>query len=232
MNILGDRIGAANREQKVIELEGNQMAKKGTTTVGLVCSDGLVFAADRRASMGYFIAAKDVDKIHQIDERMALTIAGSVADAQTLVRVMQAELRLYKMRNGEAMSIGAATTMLSNIMFQYKMFPFYVQLLLGGIDKVPVIYNLDPIGGVTTENIVSTGSGSPMVYGLLEDQYREGKPIKENVKLAVRSIATAMKRDAATGENIDLVHISRDGFKRYTRDEVKKMLQEIYGKAE
>lgn len=218
--------------QKVIELEGNQASKKGTTTVGLICSDGIVFAADRRASMGYFIAAKDVDKIHQIDDRLALTIAGSVADAQSLVRLMQAELKLYKMRNGEPMSLTAATTLLSNILFQYKMFPFYVQLLLGGVDKTPAIYSLDPIGGVTTENIVSTGSGSPMVYGLLEDQYREGKPIKENIKLALRGIATAMKRDAATGENIDLVHISKDGFKRYGRDEVKKLLQEIGAKAE
>ncbi|MDO8340343.1 MAG: proteasome subunit beta, partial [Candidatus Burarchaeum sp.] len=121
-------------------MEGNQMAKKGTTTVGIICSDGLVFAADKRASMGYFIAAKDVDKIHQLDERIALTIAGSVADAQSLVRLMQAELKLYKMRNGEPMSVSAATTMLSNIMFQYKMFPFYVQLLLGGYDKGAIIY--------------------------------------------------------------------------------------------
>ncbi|MDO8339943.1 MAG: hypothetical protein Q7T16_04775, partial [Candidatus Burarchaeum sp.] len=82
------------------------------------------------------------------------------------------------------------------------------------------------------ENIVSTGSGSPMVYGLLEDQYRENKPIKDNIKLAVRCIATAMKRDAATGENIDLIHISKDGYKKYSREEVKKLLQETGTKAD
>ena len=203
------------------------MAKKGTTTVGLICSDGIVFAADKRASMGYFIAAKDVDKIHRIADNMALTIAGSVADAQTLVRVMQAEIKLYNMRSGGPMTINAATTLLSNIMFQYKMFPFYVQLLLGGVDTKPAIYSLDPLGGVTSENIVSTGSGSPMAYGLLEDQYVEGKPIKENVKLAVRAIATAMKRDAATGEFIDIVHIGRDEFKRYSKEEVRKILESL-----
>ncbi|RLG18556.1 proteasome endopeptidase complex, archaeal, beta subunit [Candidatus Micrarchaeota archaeon] len=205
----------------------NQNAKKGTTTVGLVCSDGIVFAADKRASMGHFIAAKEVDKIHQIADNMALTIAGSVADAQTLVRVMQAELKLYKMRNEESMSVSAATTLLSNIMFQYKMFPFFVQLLLGGVDSKPAIYNLDPLGGVTSENIVSTGSGSPMAYGLLEDQYEEGKPIKENANLAVRAIATAMKRDSATGESIDLVHVDKRGFKRYGREDVKKILESL-----
>ena len=202
--------------------------KKGTTTVGLVCSDGIVFASDTRASMGYFIAAKDVQKIHQIDDHLAMTIAGSVADAQTLVRLMQAELKLYKMRKGQNMTINAATTLLSNIMFQYKMFPFYVQILLGGVDDVTkraAISNLDPLGGVTSESIVSTGSGSPMAYGLLEDQYRENRPIKENAKLAVRAIATAMRRDAATGEHIDLIHINHDGFKRYGRDEIKKLIE-------
>src|SRR3989338_2629848 len=110
------------------------MMKKGTTTVGMVCSDGIVLASDSRASMGYFIAAKDVQKIYQIDDRLAMTIAGSVADAQSLVRLMQAELKLYKMRRGQNMSVNAATTLLPNIMFQYKFFPFYVQILLGGVD--------------------------------------------------------------------------------------------------
>ncbi len=212
----------------MISVDDNEMkVKKGTTTVGLVCSDGIVFASDTRASMGYFIAAKDVQKIHQIDDKIAMTIAGSVADAQTLVRLMQAELKLYKMKKGQNMSVNAATTLLSNIMFQYKMFPFYVQILLGGVDASgkSAIFNLDPLGGVTGESIVSTGSGSPMAYGLLEDQFKENRPIKENAKLAVRAIATAMKRDAATGEHVDLIHIGHDGFKRYSRDEIKAILE-------
>lgn len=215
--------------KKVIELEGDMemKTKKGTTTVGLVCSDGIVFGADTRASMGYFIAAKDVQKIHQVDDHLAMTIAGSVADAQTLVRVMQAELRLFKMRKGHNLSVNAATSLLANIMYQYKYFPFYVQILIGGVDTngKGSIYNLDPLGGVTGENVISTGSGSPMAYGLLEDQYVENRPIKENLKLAGRAIATAMKRDAATGEHVDLIHVNADGFKRYSRDEIKKILE-------
>ena len=215
--------------QKTGDVDPKQI-KKGTTTVGLICSDGLVLAADKRATMGYFIAGKQVDKIHQLDDRIAMTIAGGVGDAQTLVRIMKAELALYKMRNDSPLTVHGAMTLLSNILYQYKFYPFYVQLILGGFDSKPSIYNLDALGGVTSENVISTGSGSPMSYGLLEDAYKENKPIKENLKLAARAIAVAMKRDVATGEGIDLIHITKTEFKRYSADEVKKIIEA--GKAE
>ncbi|MEM4389336.1 MAG: archaeal proteasome endopeptidase complex subunit beta [Candidatus Micrarchaeia archaeon] len=201
-------------------------AKKGTTTVGLICSDGIVFAADRRASMGYFIANRETPKIFQIDERLAMTVAGMVADAQTLVRVMRAEAALYRLQNGKPMSVQAATTLLANILFQYKLFPFYVQLLMGGYDDKPRIFNLDPLGGVTEEKFVATGSGSPIVYGLLEEAYREDRPIKDNLRLAVKCISVATKRDCATGDGLDLVAVhATQGFKQYAQEEIRKLME-------
>ncbi len=199
--------------------------KTGTTTVGLVCTDGIILASDRRASMGYFIASKDVTKIFQIDDKIAMTVAGSVADAQSVVRIMQAETKLYKLRHGKNITVKSATTLLSNIMFQYKFYPFYVQLLLAGVEDEPSIFSLDPLGGVTDEKFVSTGSGSPMAYGLLEAMYVKDGTIKDNLKIAVKAIATAMKRDAATGESIDLVTVTKSGFKRYERSEIAKMAE-------
>ncbi len=200
---------------------------KGTTTVGMVCSDGIVFAADKRATMGYFIANREVEKIAKIDEKMAMTVAGSVADAQALVRIIKAEIKLYKLRSTKDMSVGSVSSILSNIMFQYKMFPFYVQLLVGGIDTSPRIFNLDPIGGVTQETVVSTGSGSPVAYGLLEDEYSPDKSVKENLKLGLRAIGVAMKRDCASGDGIDLVAITKTGVKKHSNDEIKKLLNYV-----
>lgn len=199
---------------------------KGTTTVGLVCSDGVVFAADKRASMGYFIANKDTQKIFQIDEHIAMTVAGMVADAQALARIMKAEVQLYRLQYGKPISVKAASSMLANLMYQYKVFPFYVQILIGGRDDKGSIFNLDPVGGVTEECFVSTGSGSPMVYGLLEDQFKKNRPAKENLKLALRCIATAMRRDCASGDGIDLVSITPNGFKQYSDEEIKKLMEE------
>ncbi|QLJ52942.1 MAG: Proteasome subunit beta, archaeal [Candidatus Fermentimicrarchaeum limneticum] len=198
---------------------------KGTTTVGLVCSDGVLLAADKRATMGYFIANREVEKIFQIDDVLALTVAGSVGDAQTLVRYMKYEAQLYKMNYGKPMSVSAATTLLSNILAQYKFAPFYVQILVGGFDGKPRIFNLDPVGGVTEEKFVSTGSGSPVAYGLLEDAFRDDKSIKDNLKIALRALSAAMKRDVGTGDGIDLVSITPEEFKRYDKDTIKKLLE-------
>ncbi|MFH1448260.1 MAG: archaeal proteasome endopeptidase complex subunit beta [Candidatus Micrarchaeota archaeon] len=200
---------------------------KGTTTVGLVCSDGVVFAADKRATMGYFIANREVNKISKIDDAMAMTIAGSVADAQALTRIIRAEIQLYKLRSGKPMSVTSAASILSNLMFQYKVFPFYVQLLVGGVDDSPKIFNLDPIGGVTEETVVSTGSGSPIAYGLLEDEYVPNKPVKDNLKLGLRAVGVAMKRDCASGDGVDLVTITKTSVRKHKKEEIKKLLDQV-----
>ncbi|MCX6772901.1 MAG: archaeal proteasome endopeptidase complex subunit beta [Candidatus Micrarchaeota archaeon] len=209
--------------------EQNDFSKKtlqtGTTTVGLVCTDGIIMASDRRATMGYFIADKDIQKIYQIDDRLSMTIAGGVGDAQALIRLMQAEASLYKLKHGRNITTKAAASLLSNLLHNYKWYPFYVQLLIGGMDDKAEIYSLDAMGGLTEAKYTSTGSGSPVAYGVLEETFKENGTIKDNIRCAARAISAAMKRDAATGEHVDLITVTKAGFKRYERTEVEKMLQ-------
>ncbi|MBU0591414.1 archaeal proteasome endopeptidase complex subunit beta [Candidatus Micrarchaeota archaeon] len=203
----------------------SQEAKQtGTTTVGLVCTDGIVLASDRRATMGYLIACKDIDKIYQISDNIAMTIAGSVGDAQTLVRWMTSELKLYELKHGKRASVSAAATLLSNILSQYKFFPFFVQLLIGGMDERARLFSVDMLGGITEENLTSTGSGSPIAYGVLEEMYVEGKSISVNLPIAAKAVSAAMKRDAASGERVDLTTVTKDGFQRMSKEDVKKLL--------
>lgn len=198
--------------------------KTGTTTVGLVSKNGVVLASDRRATMGYLIASKDIDKIYPIAENIAMTIAGGVGDAQTLVRWMQAEIKLYQMRQGKKMSVEAASTLLANILAQYKYYPFFVQLLVGGYDGKARLFSVDMLGGVTEEKVASTGSGSPVAYGVLEEYYKEDMKVQDNVRIAAKAVAAAIRRDAASGENVDVVAVDENGFRRYAREEVKQML--------
>ncbi|ETA66842.1 MAG: proteasome beta subunit [Methanolobus sp.] len=207
----------------------NDKHYKGTTTVGIVCKDGVVLATEQRATMGNFIASKTAKKVYQIDDRVAMTIAGSVGDAQQIVRVMSVESKLYKMRRKESMTIKGLTTLLSNMLSGQRYYPLMVQLLVGGYDKNgPSIYSLDALGGSIEETkAVSTGSGSPFAYGVLEDRYRENMSTEEGVELAVRALHNAMKRDSASGENIDVVVINEDKYTRLDMDEVKKMREEF-----
>jgi proteasome beta subunit len=201
----------------------NDKYLKGTTTVGVVCTDGIVLASEQRATMGHFIASKTAKKVYQIDDLVGMTTAGSVGDAQQLVRLVSVESQLYKMRRNESMTIKGISTLMSNFLNGNRYYPMMVQLLIGGVDKNgPAIYSLDAMGGSIEETRISaTGSGSPMAYGVLEDQYREDITVKEGLDLAIRAIHNATKRDAASGENIDVVVITKEAFKRLDPEEVK-----------
>lgn len=197
---------------------------KGTTTVGIVCDKGVVLATERRATMGHFIASKTAKKIYQIDDLVGMTTAGSVGDAQQIVRIMSVESHLYKMRRKEPMTIKGITTLLSNILSGQRYYPLMVQLLVGGVDKNgPAIFSLDALGGTIEETkAVSTGSGSPMAYGVLEDRFTDGMSIEEGVELAIRALHNAMKRDSASGNGIDVVVITAEKFNRLGEEEVQQ----------
>jgi proteasome beta subunit len=203
----------------------DNMEYKGTTTIGLVCDTGVVLATERRATMGHFIASKDAKKVYQIDDLIAMTTAGSVGDAQRLVKWMQVESRLYKMRREEPMTVKGIVSLLANILSGNRYFPYYVQLLVGGVDKNgPGVYSLDAIGGIIEEKkAVATGSGSPMAYGVLEDRYVEKMPIDDGVELAVRALHNAMKRDSASGDGIEVIKITAEGYTKVDDTEIKKL---------
>lgn len=187
-------------------------SKKGTTTIGLLCKDGVVLAAETRATMGNMIANKEVEKIFKIQPHIGMTTAGGVADAQKLVRVMRVETNLWQIERNKPMKVDAAVTLLSNILHGSKWFPYYVQLLMGGYDDEPKLYSLDALGSALEEKLVSTGSGSPFAYGVLEDKYSEKKSIEANVELAVHALKAALERDAMSGNNMNIVTITREGY--------------------
>ncbi len=189
-------------------------AFKGTTTVGVLCDGGVVLASESRATMGNFIASTTAKKIYQVDDLIGLTTAGVVGDAQSLVRMVQVEARLYKMQRGEPMTVKALTSMLANVLASRRYYPFMVQLVVGGMDRYgPKMYSLDALGGQIEERkVVSTGSGSPIAYGVLEAMYRPGISIEDGTVLAARAIYNAMKRDSASGNKIELVKITKEKY--------------------
>ncbi len=204
--------------------------KKGTTTVGLVCKDCVVLAADKRASMGWLIANKDVEKIFPVSNFIALTLAGSVSDALNISKLLKAELDLYRMNSGVEPSLTVAANLAGNVIFSgYKSYsPYMVQLILGGLDDKDTfaIYDIDPSGAVLRNaKYTTTGSGSPMVYGVLEDSYRENMSVEEGVQLAIRCVSAAMRRDVFSGEGIDVVVIDKKGLRRVEKDKVASVVK-------
>jgi proteasome beta subunit len=208
--------------------EKNNMPKyvmTGTTTMGVVCKDGIVLGTDTRATLGTFVAHKRAKKVYPIDDHVAMTIAGGVADAQTVVEMLRANSKLYKYEKGLPIPISAVARLAANVLFQSRYYPFILQSIIGGMDEQGGhIYALDPLGSVTEEKYVSTGSGSPVAYGVLEPGYKEGMPVKEAIPLVVRAVNEAMKRDSASGDSFDVAVISKDGYRELTEQEKKGIL--------
>lgn len=200
----------------------NEELKTGTTTLGMVCKDGVVLATERRATMGTLIAHKTTQKLFKIDENLGLTVAGLVGDAQVLARYLSAEVELYKLKRNASMSVKAASTLMANILSGRRYFPYWVALVIGGMDKDGGhVYSLDAAGGAIEDEYVTTGSGSPYVYGVLEDNFKEGISTSDGINLAIRALNAAMKRDAASGDGIDLAVISKKEFNQLSEDEIQ-----------
>jgi len=204
------------------------LMKTGTTTVGIVTREGVVFAADKRETMDYLIAHKVFEKIFEVTDRIGLTMAGLVGDAQLLAKYLKVEMELYRIRKQKKPNVKAACTLLSHILFSNRMspFPYYVQILLGGVDETGShLFSLAADGGSVEDKYISTGSGSVIAYGVLEEGYKENLSLEEGIKLAIRSVNAAMQRDVYSGNGIDVVTITKQGFKRIDEKEVGKILQ-------
>ena len=206
-----------------------EAVKTGTSTLGITFDGGVVIGADHRATMGHFIANKNVQKLFKIGDNLALTTAGLVGDAQNLARVLAAEVTLFELKRQEQLAVKAAATLTANILSGRRYMPYWVQLLIGGVDSSGGhVFSIDSAGGSIPDVYCATGSGSPYMYGVLEDGYSEGMGQDETIKLAARALRASGQRDAASGNGMDLSVITRKGgFELLDRDTVEAVLASI-----
>ena len=200
--------------------------KTGTSTVGITYDGGVVVGADHRATMGHFIANKSVQKLFRISDNIALTTAGLVGHAQSLSRVLAAELKLFELKRDMPMTVKGAATFTANILSGR---PHYVQLLLVGVDPSgPSVYSIDSAGGSIPDTYCATGSGSPYMYGVLEDQFKTDMSKDQALSLAAKALLASAQRDAASGNGMDLAYITNQtGFTQLSEEEVTTLLSTI-----
>jgi|TARA_B100001964_G_C14239716_1_gene604333 proteasome beta subunit len=205
--------------------------KTGTTTLALHCKDGVVLAADKRATSGYLISHKKFDKIINISDNIAVTVAGTVSDVQLLAKYIRAELKLKVIRTERETSVKEAANLLSMMVYnnirKMSMIPGISHFIVGGKDEEGFhVYDLAPDGSIVdVDDYTTSGSGSVMVYGVLETLYKENMSVEEGVKLAVKSINAAVQRDIASGNGINIVSITKDGVKKVLSKEITTKIE-------
>jgi len=201
-------------------VEDKDIRKTGTTTVALVCKDGVVLCADKRVTSGYLVAYKKYEKIVQITDNIAVTVAGTVSDVQLLTKLLRAELKLKDLRTNREVMVKEAVNLLSSMVYnnirKMSMIPGISHFVLGGKDKEGIhAYDIGADGSTTyIDEYTSSGSGSVMAYGVLETLYKKDMTVEEGVKLGAKAINAAVQRDIASGNGIDIVSITKDGAKK------------------
>ncbi|MEK0344647.1 MAG: proteasome subunit beta [Nitrosopumilus sp.] len=199
----------------------------GTTTVGIKAKDCVILCADMRASAGYFIANNNTMKIQKIDLHAGLTLAGGVADAQNIVDILRYHANLHRVEQENPIAIHSLARLCSLIFHQNRGYPFMADILLGGYDvNGPALFNVDMFGSVEEKSYVTTGSGSPVAYGLLEEKYKENLTVEEAKKIALQAVKAAIIRNIGTGDGINIAVMDKDGFRLLT-DEQKKTVIEL-----
>ena len=226
IRVLNREMFAGSSAAGEIMNESADVVKTGTSTIGITFDGGVVVGADHRATMGHFIANKSVKKLFKISNSVALTTAGLVGHAQSLSRTLTAELRLYELKHSKAMTVKGAATLTANILVGR---PHYVQLLIVGVDDSgSSVYSIDSAGGSIPDAYCATGSGSPYMYGVLEDQFSDGMSRDEALKVAAKALLASAQRDAASGNGMDLAVITPNGgFELLSEDEVTNLLSTI-----
>jgi proteasome beta subunit len=181
-----------------------------TTIVGIKTKEGVVLASDKRASKGFFIGSKIVQKISKIDDTLAIAIAGQLSDAEHLIKVATAERKLIELRRGFPLSVKESSRLIANLAYSglknYQ--PYFVELLVAGVDSKGAHVNVaDMSGAITSEDFAASGSGAPIAYGVLESLYNKEMTNENEREVAKKAILAAMERDPGSGNGVDILTI-------------------------
>lgn len=172
----------------------------GTTTLAFKFQHGVIVAVDSRATAGNYISSSRVNKVIEINPSLLGTMSGCAADCQYWERLLAKECRLYYLRNGERISVSAASKLLSNMVYQYRGMDLSMGSMICGWDKKgPGLYYVDQNGTRLSGNMFSTGSGSTYAYGVMDSGYQPSLSPEEAYELGRRAITYATHRDSYSG---------------------------------
>jgi len=194
------------------------MYMPGATAVGITFNDGVVFASERRIAYGNFVVSKTTKKTFVITPHVGAACAGLVADMQILSLQIAALAKIRRMEIKRDVPPNTVAKMMSNMMYERRFFPLLTQVIVGGLVDKPIIYTLDPLGSVLPDDYAAVGTGAEMALGVLDPQYKKDLTEAQAVDLAVKSVRAAIMRDSASGDNIDVLVMNKDGAKETTEN--------------
>jgi proteasome beta subunit len=184
----------------------------GATTIGVVFEDGVILASEKRVSYGYMIMSRVAKKVFKLTDTIGAACAGLVSDMQVLIREVEAYANLFQLDTSRPLSVKSAAKLMSNLLFNRRLFPLITQTIVGGTDSEGAsLYVLDVLGSVIPDKYTAVGSGSEIAIGVLEQGFKENLSQKEAKDLVTRAIKSAVSRDVMSGDGVDFLIITKEG---------------------
>lgn len=196
----------------------------GTSILGLVCKDGIIMAADRRATAGNLILSKNTKKAIKLNDYLVVSGTGTASDIDMLQKIVAAELRLKELKSKQRPTVKEAANLIAMLSFknirQFSTIPAIAGTLMAGFneDGSCELYTIEPAGSVAKveDYDANFSSGMPFILGLLERQYKKDMTIKQGQELALEALKSSTQRDSGSGNGIDIWAITKDGIKQVT----------------
>jgi proteasome beta subunit len=203
--------------------------KTGTTTIGVVCKDGIVIAADKRGTYGgdggvSYIAGSNQEKVQEVTPNIIVTTAGGASDTRRVIQLVKAELKLKELKSRCKPTIKQAANLFSSIAFQNIRKPSMIvaitHFLLAGFDDSGFyLYDISPDGYLQElDDYAATGSGMVHTNPILDSEYKKDITMEEGIKLARKCINASLKRDPASGDGIDIYTVTKDTIQQVVKE--------------
>lgn len=184
----------------------------GATTLGIVFSEGVLLASEKRVTYGYFVTSKVGKKVFKITDHIGAACAGLVSDMQILIREVGAYANLFRLDANRKISVRSAAKVMSNLLFGRRLFPLITQTIIGGVDhEGPSIFVLDVLGSVIPDKYAAVGTGAEIAVGVLEESYKEDMSLEEAKSMAIRAMKSAISRDSMSGNGVDFLIFTKEG---------------------
>lgn len=204
-----------------------EAVRRGATAVGVICADCVILVAHKNI-VSNLLVPESMKKIFKIDNHIAVTASGLVADARRLVDMARTEAQKHRLLYNEPISVESVSKSLCDTMQIFTQYggirPFGVSLLIAGFDSEPHLYEAEPSGALTGYKAAAIGSGKKEVDEFFEKEYKLGLDIEDGISLAVRALkkTTDSKLKA---ENLDIAEIVKGRkLKLLSDEEVNKYL--------
>jgi proteasome alpha subunit len=209
-----------------------EAVKRGTTAVGIKCSEGIVLIVDKRVT-SRLLEPVSIEKIFKIDTHIGVASSGLVGDARSLVDRARVEAQINRVSYDEPINVEILSKKLCDHMQTYTQFggarPYGTALLIAGIsDGQARLFETDPSGTLLEYKATGIGTGRPAVMKVFEDEYQEEADFSGAIKLGIKALhaATEGKFDVNTVE-IGIASIEKQEFRRMEKDEVKTYVEQI-----